>query len=78
MSPGFVIVTFKCRAYALACLASMQQHLPAALEHTVIVDNASGDDTLEAVKARFPAVRTLAAAEHGLRRRRERRHPGVA
>ena len=60
MSPGFVIVTFKCRAYALACLASMQQHLPAALEHTVIVDNASGDDTLEAVKARFPAVRTLA------------------
>jgi N-acetylglucosaminyl-diphospho-decaprenol L-rhamnosyltransferase len=63
MSPeprlGFVIVTFKCKAYVLACLASMEQRLPAALAHTVVVDNASGDDTLEAVKARFPAVRTL-------------------
>jgi len=57
---GFVIVTFKCRDYALACLASVQEHLPAALEHTVVVDNASGDGTLEAVMGQFPAVRTIA------------------
>ncbi|KAA0239458.1 glycosyltransferase family 2 protein, partial [bacterium] len=45
MSPGIVIVTFRCRDLALACIESLATHLPHALPATVVVDNASGDGT---------------------------------
>ncbi len=64
MKPGIVIVTFKCRELALECLASIDRELPAALAATVIVDNASNDGTLEAIRCRFPRVRTLAKAKN--------------
>ena len=64
MTLGIVIVTFRCRDYALACLESIEAQLPSALEHTVVVDNASADGTLEAVRARFPTVRTVAKARN--------------
>lgn len=60
MTLGVVIVTFRCREFALGCLESLEQRLPCVLPHTVVVDNASGDGTLEAVSERFPAVRTIA------------------
>ncbi|MCL4231141.1 MAG: glycosyltransferase family 2 protein [Dehalococcoidia bacterium] len=76
MSPGIVIVTFRCRDLALACLESLATHLPHALPATVVVDNASGDGTVEAVRERFPAVTVIeersnlgfaAAANSGIR-----------
>lgn len=76
MTAGFVIVTFKCRDDVLTCLASLQEQLPGAIERTVVIDNASGDGTIEAVNAAFPAVRTVqkgrnagfaAAANTGIR-----------
>lgn len=60
MSVGVVIVTFKCRDYALRCLESLRVQVPALLTTTVVVDNASGDGTIEAVRARFPGVGTVA------------------
>lgn len=59
MSLGFVIVTFRCRDLALACLESLAERLPAALPNTVVVDNASHDSTAEAVRERFPAVTVI-------------------
>ncbi|MCE7927522.1 MAG: glycosyltransferase family 2 protein [Chloroflexi bacterium CFX7] len=76
VSPGIVIVTFRCRDLALACLESLAAHLPHALPATVVVDNASGDGTVEAVRERFPAVTVIeersnlgfaAAANSGIR-----------
>ncbi|MBE7518079.1 MAG: glycosyltransferase family 2 protein [Thermoflexaceae bacterium] len=56
MNPGIVIVTFRCRDLALACLASLAEHLPGSLPGTVVVDNASGDGTAAAIRMQFPAV----------------------
>ena len=75
-APGIVIVTFRCRGLALHCLASLAEQLPGALSRTIVVDNASGDGVLEAVRACYPEVRTLsrqrnvgfaAAANAGIR-----------
>jgi len=60
MSVGIVIVTYRCREFALRCLASIETHLPHVMPDVVVVDNASGDGTLEAVAERFPAVRRIA------------------
>lgn len=60
MSVGVVIVTFKCRDYALRCLDSLRAQVPALLTTTVVVDNASGDGTVEAVRERFPGVAIVA------------------
>jgi GT2 family glycosyltransferase len=56
---GIVIVSFRCRDLTLACLASVRDHAPELLPTTVVVDNASGDGTLETVHAAFPEVRTV-------------------
>ena len=60
MTTGVVIVAFKCREYVLKCLASIETCSPALLPHVVVVDNASGDGTVEAVRATFPAVAAVA------------------
>ena len=74
--PGIVIVTYRCREFALRCLDSLAAQLPGALEQTIIVDNASGDGVVEAVRKRYPQVRILtrqrnvgfaAAANAGIR-----------
>jgi GT2 family glycosyltransferase len=56
---GIVIVTFRCRDLALAALRSIEAHLPAQLETTVVVDNASFDGTVEAIREAFPAVKVI-------------------
>ncbi len=56
---GIVVVTYECRDLALRCLSSIEEHLPSALGQTVVIDNASTDGTLDAVKEQFPAVRTF-------------------
>ena len=60
MSLGIVVVTFQCRDLDLDCLSSVAKHLPSALESTVVVDNASDDGTVDAVRASFPAVSIVA------------------
>lgn len=56
---GIVIVTYRCPELALACLASIQRHLPGLLPSTVVVDNASFDGTPAAIRAAFPTVRVI-------------------
>lgn len=60
MSLGVVIVTYRCRDLALRSLASIRRELPGVLEHTVVVDNDSGDGVLEAVARHFPKARRIA------------------
>ncbi|WBL35110.1 glycosyltransferase family 2 protein [Tepidiforma flava] len=59
MTIGVVIVTFRCRELALAALRSLEARTPALLPTTVVVDNASFDGTIEAVRAAFPAVTVI-------------------
>ena len=59
MTPGIVIVTYRCRELALGCLESLEAHLPAALAHTIVVDNASNDGLPMAVRRRLPGVRVI-------------------
>jgi len=49
------------RDYLLACLAAIERTHPAGVEHEVLVlDNASGDGSVEAVRERHPDVRLFA------------------
>jgi GT2 family glycosyltransferase len=58
-----VIVSHESREVLLAALASVSAH--AGVPHeVVVVDNASGDGTVEAVRAAFPAASVLANAEN--------------
>ena len=65
MSPdvSILIVTYRCRDAARACLASLGTSRPAAHE-IVVLDNASGDGTVEMVRSEFPAVRLVASEEN--------------
>ena len=60
MSLGFVIVTYECRDFVLACLESVGVQLGGVDESVVVVDNASGDGTLAAVEERFPKAGRIA------------------
>lgn len=60
---SIVVVTFRDRENVLRCLGSIEHH--AELPHEVIVvDDASGDGTVEAVRERFPAVRVIAKPQN--------------
>lgn len=60
MNPGIVLVTYQCREYVLKCLETVALHLPGSLPLTAVVDNASDDGTVEAVRAAYPQVRVVA------------------
>ena len=65
MKLGIVLVTFECRDFVLGCMESIEAQLGTqALSGTVVVDNASSDDTVTAVRERYPAVRVLANARN--------------
>jgi GT2 family glycosyltransferase len=61
---GIVIVAYKCRDLLLSCLASIELHTPGLLASTVVVDNASLDGSVGAVRERFPAVAVIANASN--------------
>src|SRR5437764_618469 len=50
------IVAYRSRELLAACLGSLEENLPAAATHVYVVDNASGDGTVETVRTRFPDV----------------------
>ncbi len=59
-----VVVTYRCRELALACLHSLlAQELDQPLE-VVVVDNDSRDGTVEALRSEFPTVRVIANADN--------------
>jgi N-acetylglucosaminyl-diphospho-decaprenol L-rhamnosyltransferase len=56
---SIVIVSFNTRADLERCIESIVGTPPAARHEIVVVDNASSDGSVDAVKARWPAIRVL-------------------
>lgn len=59
-----VIVSYNTRDELLDCLDSLAAHPPSRPHEIVVVDNASADGSLEAIRAAHPGVRTIALAEN--------------
>ncbi len=59
-----VIVSYNTRADLEACLSSLAAAPPATPHEIVVVDNASGDATADAVRTRWPAVRLIEAGRN--------------
>ena len=60
MDLSIVLVSYNDLARLKACLASLGENPPAAEHEILVVDNASTDGTVEAVRREFPAVRVIA------------------
>jgi N-acetylglucosaminyl-diphospho-decaprenol L-rhamnosyltransferase len=60
---SILIVTYRCRDAARACLESLAGSGEEAHE-IVLLDNASGDGTVEMVRSEFPEVRLIASDEN--------------
>jgi N-acetylglucosaminyl-diphospho-decaprenol L-rhamnosyltransferase len=60
---SILIVTYRCRDVARACLESLSASGDEAQE-IVVLDNASGDGTVEMVRSEFPAARLIASEEN--------------
>ena len=58
---SIVIVSYNAREDLERCLDSLARHPPAAAHDIVVVDNASRDDTVAAVRARWAGVRLIEA-----------------
>jgi hypothetical protein len=58
---SIVIVTYNSAGHIGGCLDSVTRHPPGVAHEIAIVDNASSDGTVDAVRRRWPAVRTIAA-----------------
>jgi GT2 family glycosyltransferase len=75
-----IIICHDVRDEVLACLAALHAHAPPLRLEVIVVDNASGDGTAEAVEAEYPDCQMvrlhrnegLPARNHGLRRARGR------
>jgi N-acetylglucosaminyl-diphospho-decaprenol L-rhamnosyltransferase len=66
-SPGIlsvVIVTWNVRELVLRCLAALHREGVAIDMEVIVVDNASTDGTVDAVRAGYPGVRVLANREN--------------
>jgi N-acetylglucosaminyl-diphospho-decaprenol L-rhamnosyltransferase len=55
-----VIVSYRCRDLLWQCLDSLRGHPPSCTMNVVVVDNASGDGTVEMVAAKHPEVEVIA------------------
>jgi GT2 family glycosyltransferase len=55
-----VIVSHNTRDELMACLSSLTDHRPAAVDRITVVDNASTDGTVQAVRASQPNVEVIA------------------
>ena len=59
VSVSVVIVSYNCRQLVLDSLASLFATAPRASYEVIVVDNASADGTVEAVRATYPAVHVI-------------------
>jgi GT2 family glycosyltransferase len=57
-----IVVTWNCRQVALDCLASLIANPPTAPWEVVVVDNASTDGTVDAIRSEAPWARVIANA----------------
>ena len=66
MSPtvSVLVVTYRCRDVARACLASLYEATGGVSFEVIVVDNASGDGTEEMVKEEFPQARLYALEDN--------------
>jgi GT2 family glycosyltransferase len=55
-----IIVSYCTRDDTLACLASLHRHPPASLDRITVVDNASTDGSVDAVRRAHPSVEVIA------------------
>lgn len=55
-----LVVTYRCREQALECLASLRDATTDVSFEVIVLDNASGDGTAEAVGSELPDVRLIA------------------
>lgn len=61
---AIVIVNWNTRDLVLECLESLERQLPADTYEAIVVDNASADDSVAAIRARFPGVQVLPSDEN--------------
>lgn len=61
---SILIVSWNVRDLLLQCLESLPAGADGLTFETIVVDNASGDGTVEAVRMSFPAVRVIANPEN--------------
>jgi N-acetylglucosaminyl-diphospho-decaprenol L-rhamnosyltransferase len=59
-----LLVTYRCRDEAAACLRSIHETTERENVEIVLLDNASGDGTVELVRSDFPDVRLIASPEN--------------
>ena len=59
-----IIVSYNTRALLEDCLRSLHDRAPQVAHEITVVDNASGDGSVEAVRSRWPRVRVVEAGEN--------------
>lgn len=59
-----VLVSYRCPKLVRECLTALYQHAPRTSMQTYVVDNASGDGTLELVRSEFPEARAIDAGQN--------------
>jgi GT2 family glycosyltransferase len=59
-----VVVAYRSRALVRGCLASLTAHPPARPMRVTVVDNGSGDGTVELVHSEFPDIEVVALGEN--------------
>lgn len=61
---SIIIVTYNIRADLERCLQSLVTHKPHVDHEILVVDNASTDDTVDSLRARWPGVRLIEAGSN--------------
>jgi len=56
-----IIVSWNCRQMLADCIQSLQAQLPEGSSEIIVVDNASSDGTVEAIRASFPELTLIAS-----------------
>ena len=64
MDISVVIVAWNARRYVELCLDSLVDAPPRRSMEVIVVDNASSDDTIEIIEARYPWVKLIKSTEN--------------
>ena len=63
-SLAIIIVSYNTRTELEHCLAMIAEHPPSVPHEIVVVDNASSDGTVPALRARWPSLRIVEAGDN--------------